>query len=83
MKINYSNYNGESKFVINGFNKQFSLPMQYADKILKEYKNPDMDKYLELIEQERLIIQQKKGILSDIKKDFNNYLEKQYPEYFI
>ena len=81
MKLIYSNFNNESKFSINI--SQIQDPMINTDKILEEFTKVDtkMYKYLKNHEKIKEINKENKELLTNLREDFNEFIDKEYPEY--
>ncbi len=88
MKINYQNFNGEQKFYVQTHGENYwKDPDKFSEDLFekfnkKEHKNK-METYLELVKKEKEIVKQRKLLLSEIKNDFQNFVQEKYPEYFV
>ena len=81
MKLIYKSFNGESKFDISD-NQE--LTQEQKNYILNEFKKSEnskmMQKYLDLVEEERRIIEYKKIVLGSVRKEFQEFFEGNFPE---
>ena len=80
MKLIYKS-NGEGVFDISD-NQE--LTREQKDYILNEFKKTEnskmLEKYLDLVEEEKRIIEYKKIVLGSVRKSFRDFFEENFPE---
>ena len=80
-RLNFREYGGKDNFIV-----RFENP-DLGKEMLRKFKTPDrvkrMEQYMELNTRIKELQEEKIQILRELKEDFKEFSEDQYPELFI
>jgi hypothetical protein len=83
MKLIFKDYTDDNDIKHLGF---YISDTTYLDDIPEEFKNrygDEMRKFNELYIKEREMVKKRKDILRELKNEFDEFMKKEYPQYYI